>query len=91
AGQGKMSAIWGIDLGVRKSFLNKSLSVSLRVSDIFNTRQSSVTSVGTGYTSEMYRYRDSRQLWLTVTYSIQNYKSKRQQEREFESEFDDMM
>jgi len=91
AGQGRMNAIWGIDLGLRKSFLKKSLSLSLRVSDIFNTRQSFVTSKGTGYTSEMHRYRDSRQLWLTVTYTIMNYKTKRQKERELESEFDEMM
>jgi outer membrane receptor protein involved in Fe transport len=91
AGQGRMSAIWGIDLGLRKSFLKKSLSISLRVSDIFNTRQPFVTSTGTGYTSEMHRYRDSRQVWLTVTYSIMNYKSKRQRERELEAEFDEMM
>ena len=91
AGQGRMSAIWGIDLGLRKSFFKRTLSVSLRVSDIFNTRQSFVTSKGTGYTSEMHRYRDSRQVWLTVTYSIMNYKSKRQRERELEMEFDEMM
>ena len=91
AGQGRMSAVWGVDIGLRKSFLKKSLSVSLRVSDIFNTRQTFVSSQGKGYDSEMYRYRDSRQLWLTVTYSIINYKTKRQRIREFESEFDDMM
>jgi outer membrane receptor protein involved in Fe transport len=95
AGQGRMSAIWGIDAGLRKSFFKKSLSVSLRVSDIFNTRQTVVTSKATSdiasYESEMHRYRDSRQLWLTVTYSIMNYKSKRQREREFEAEFDEMM
>ena len=95
SGQGKMSAVWGVDLGFRKSFLKKSLSISLRVSDIFNTRQTHVTSKGNTadykYISEMNRYRDSRQLWLTVTYSIVNYKTKRQKEREFEAEFDDMM
>ncbi len=94
AGQGIMSAIWGIDIGLRKSFFKKSLTVSLRVSDIFYTRNVNVKSYGStsysDYTSMMYRYRDSRQIWLTVTYNIFNYKTKRQQEREFESEFDEM-
>ncbi|MDR0367543.1 MAG: TonB-dependent receptor [Bacteroidales bacterium] len=94
AGQGIMSAVWGVDIGLRKSFFKRSLTISLRISDIFYTRNASVKSYGTtsysDYTSTMYRYRDSRQLWLTVTYNIFNYKTKRQQQREFESEFEEM-
>jgi outer membrane receptor protein involved in Fe transport len=90
SGQGRMNAIWSMDIGVRKSFLKKTLTFSLRFSDIFYTRNAHVNSYGTtsysNYNSVMDRYRDSRQLWLTVTYSIQNYKTKRQQQREFENE-----
>ena len=94
AGQGRMSAVWGIDIGIKKSFLKKSLSISLRASDIFYTRNVHIESYGStsysAYNSTSARFRDSRQLWLTVTYSIINYKTKRQQQREFESEFDEM-
>jgi outer membrane receptor for ferrienterochelin and colicin len=94
AGQGRMNAIWGIDLGIKKSFLKKSLSVSLRVSDIFYTRKVHVNSYGSTsssyYNSTMDRYRDTRQLWLTITYSIINYKTKQQQQRELDSDFDEM-
>ncbi len=94
AGQGRMSANWGVDIGIKKSFFKKALSISLRASDIFYTKQTHVTSEGStsfsSYRSTMDRYRDSRQLWLTITYSIVNYKTKRQQQREFESDFDDM-
>ncbi|MDR1792497.1 MAG: TonB-dependent receptor [Bacteroidales bacterium] len=81
AGQGTMAATWGMDFGFKKSFFKKALSISLRVSDIFGTNQVSVESFGTtsnsSFYSKMYRYRDSRQFWITVSYQLVNYKTKR--------------
>jgi outer membrane receptor for ferrienterochelin and colicin len=94
AGQGRMNALWSMDVGIKKTFFKKSLSISLRVSDVFYTRQVHVDSHGStsysNYNSVMTRYRDSRQLWLTITYSIINYKTKQQRQRDFESEMDEM-
>jgi outer membrane receptor protein involved in Fe transport len=94
AGQGRMSAIWGVDIGIRKSFFKKSLTVSLRASDIFYTRNARIESYGhtsySSYNSIMYQFRDSRQLWLTVTYSLVNFKAKQRQQRDIESDYDDM-
>ncbi|MDR1181098.1 MAG: TonB-dependent receptor, partial [Bacteroidales bacterium] len=64
AGQGRMSAMWGIDIGIRKSFFKRALSISLRASDIFYTRKVHVNSQGStsysSYNSTMNRYRDTR-------------------------------
>ena len=98
AGQGKMDAIWNVDLGVRKSFFKKSLTLALRVSDIFNSRQTHVISFGetddpyTYYSAEMWNKRDSRQIWLTVTYNISNYKitPKKQRQQNNTNDDDDM-
>ena len=101
-GQGRMAALWNIDLGARKSFFKKALTVSLRVSDIFNSRQTHVISYGqTGnkediedysyYSADSRTKRDSRQVWLTVSYNISNYKQtpKKQRPRNNEDDFDD--
>lgn len=93
AGQGRMNASWSMDFGIKKSFLKKTLSVSLRLNDIFNSRQTHVVSFGStyqsNYTSEMNRYRDSRQLWITITYNFSNYKTKPKQRNTREEDFDD--
>ncbi|MCL2131497.1 MAG: TonB-dependent receptor [Lentimicrobiaceae bacterium] len=101
AGQGRMDAMWNIDLGARKSFFKKSLTVSLRVADIFNSRQSHVVSYGetkesattkySWYTADSKTKRDSRQIWLTVSYNISNYKQtpKKQQRQSSDDDYDD--
>ena len=93
AGQGRMNASWSMDLGIKKSFLKKTLSISLRLNDIFNIRQTHVVSFGStyqsNYTSEMNRYRDSRQLWITITYNFSNYKTKPKQRNAREEDFDE--
>lgn len=96
AGQGRMSAMWNVDFGIKKSFLKKSLSISLRVSDIFNSRQARVYSYGTtsksAYESQMIRFRDSRQFWLTLTYNFSTMKSKMQTKRRVvEEDYEDEM
>ena len=97
AGQGKMDALWNVDLGVKKSFLKKTLTVSLRVSDIFNSRQTHVVSFGETKNSYYYANsqikRDSRQIWLTVSYNFSNYKqaAKRQRQRSNEEDYDEGM
>jgi outer membrane receptor protein involved in Fe transport len=81
SGQGRISAMWGMDFGLKKSFFKKTFSIALRVSDIFGTRHALVTSYGktaaSDYYSQTHRYRDSRQFWITATYQIANYKVKR--------------
>lgn len=96
AGQGIMNPRWNVDLGIKKSFLNKTLSLSLQVRDIFNSQQTHVKSYGTSnrayYESVMDQRRDSRSVSLTLTYSFSNYKMKQKKRREVDDESgDDMM
>lgn len=93
-GQGRMDALWNMDFGARKSFFKKSLTVSLRVADIFNSRQSHVVSYGqtedSYFTADSRTKRDSRQVWLTVSYNISNYKQTPKRERQRgDDDFDD--
>ncbi len=66
--------IWGFDAAVKKDFLkDKSLSVSLSINDIFNTRVTKVHSVSTSSkdiysVQDIRRQRDPQQLRLNVSW-----------------------
>jgi len=77
-GQGKMYEMYGLDLALRKDFMNDKLSVTLRLSDVFNTRKFGGEVTGSSFTSKFNRRMDSRILFLGVTYKFNNYKEKRE-------------
>lgn len=66
--------VWGFDAAVKKDFLkDKSLSVSLSMNDIFNTRVTKIHSVSTSSknissTQDMWRQRDPQQLRVNVSW-----------------------
>ncbi len=72
--QGTMKAIYSVDAALRKDFLNKSLSVNLRVSDIFNTRVFGVNTVGENFSTATERRMDTRGIFLGISYRFNNYK-----------------
>ena len=75
--QGKMYEMYGFDLALRKDFFNDKLSVSLRLSDVFNTRKFGGELSGNSFTSKFNRKMDTRILFLGITYKFNNYKEKR--------------
>ncbi len=66
--------VWGFDAAVKKDFLkDKSLSVSLSMNDIFNTRVTKIHSVSTSSknissTQDIWRQRDPQQLRVNVSW-----------------------
>ena len=72
--QGRTDAIYFTDVAIKKDFMNGNLSVNLRLSDIFNTRKYSSETYGNGFTLLNTGQRDSRILFLGLTYNINNYK-----------------
>ncbi len=75
--QGKMYEIYGLDLALRKDFFNDKLSVTLRLSDVFNTREFGGEVNGSTFTSKFNRKMDTRVLYLGISYKFNNYKEKR--------------
>lgn len=55
---------------------NKKLSLSLRLTDIFNTRTYYGTTNGNGFTTESKNYRESRVLYAGIQLRINNYNKK---------------
>jgi len=64
------------DASFRQDFLKNKLSVSLRLTDIFNTRTHYETTNGNGFTTESERYRESRVFYVGLQMQINNYNKK---------------
>ena len=82
--QGKTKEMYSVDLGLRYMVMNKKGTITLRVSDIFNTRIGKTDSWGTGYTSYSENRHESQIVFIGFSYRINDYKQRR------DSKMDDM-
>jgi outer membrane receptor protein involved in Fe transport len=64
------------DASFRQDLLKNKLSLSLRLTDIFNTRTFYGTTSGNGFTTESVRYRESRVLYVGLQFKLNNYNKK---------------
>ncbi|MDH6356613.1 TonB-dependent receptor [Parabacteroides sp. PF5-9] len=70
--QGKMDAMGTLDLGIRKSFLDKKLSLTVTAHDIFNTRKWAGATIGNGFRQATMRSKTGQIFGFTLTYSFGN-------------------
>lgn len=84
SGQGRMDDQWHMDIGIKKLFLKKSLTLTVRINDVFATRNSMIHTWGSdinnpGNTFDAYstRKNDSRHLYISLSYKINNYRPKK--------------
>jgi outer membrane receptor protein involved in Fe transport len=68
--QGSMEPLQSFDIALKKSFFENRFSVMLRVQDLFKTMKFSAVQSGTGFTSSFNHNRNSRVLFLTLTYKF---------------------
>jgi len=71
--QGTNNALYFTDIAVKNDF-SRDLSMTLRVSDIFDTRKFAGETIGDGFITYNSGQRTSRVLYLGITYNINNYK-----------------
>ncbi len=64
------------DASFRQDLLKNKLSLSLRLTDIFNTRTFYETTTGNNFTTDSRRYRESRILYAGIQLKINNYNKK---------------
>lgn len=87
--QGYQKSNYSVDLGLRKTFLDKKYALALNVRDLFNSRNWSTVTSGEGFTREQKNWRSGRRISLTFTYSFGNMKSKKpKQQNQNEGEDD---
>ncbi len=75
--QGKSKEMYSVDLGLRYMVFNRKGTFTLRVSDIFNTRQFETDSWGTNFTSYQKNIHESRIVFIGFSYRINDYKQRR--------------
>lgn len=80
--QGTMQPMQSLDVALKKDFLNKRMSLGIRISDLFNTQKFAFNASGTGFTGDTYRKRDSRAAFLTFTYRIGTEDRKMRRDRQ---------
>ncbi len=83
--QGRMEQMFSADLGMKKDVLKKNGTISLRVSDIFNTRQFNFLSYAPEFRTESENRRQSRIIYLGFTWRINSEaepRNRRQQDNQ---------
>jgi iron complex outermembrane recepter protein len=74
--QGEIDPIYGVNLGIRKDLFNNRATVSLNVSDIFNTRVFRIQTDDLEFSQMRFFNRETRIGTLSFTYRFGGFKSK---------------
>ena len=74
--QGTISEMYWGDVSMAKKVLNNKGKITLKLSDVTNTRQYAFTIDGDNFYQESYRKRQSRILWLGFSYSFGQYRDR---------------
>lgn len=75
--QGTQKENYSMDLGLRKTFLDRNLNLNFTLSDIFNTRRNWSTTSGIGYAQESYAHYHGRMIGISASYNFGNMKPKK--------------
>jgi len=71
--QGEMDAMYSASAGIRKNIMGNNGTVSLNISDIFNTMRFSMYNYGDNFNMSMERWQTSRMITLGFTYRINEF------------------
>ena len=74
--QGTEGAEYSINLGLRKTFLDRKLSLNFTANDIFDMNRERSTTSGTGFYQKSESYFHGRMIGLSVSYNFGNMKPK---------------
>ena len=75
--QGLKQQKYSIDMGLRKTFLDRNLSVNLNVRDLLNSNKDKSTTSGTGFSQTSESFFHTRMINLSLSYNFGNSKAKR--------------
>jgi outer membrane receptor protein involved in Fe transport len=87
--QGKIKQIYFTDVAVKKDFLNGQLSLTLRVSDVFNTRKFESETIGQNFFTNSYRKMESRVAYLGISYRLSSGNNNKERKPRNEEGMDD--
>ncbi len=91
--QGRSLAVYNLDMGFSQDILKDKGTLSLSIRDLFNTRvRRSIIDLEDFYSESAFRWRNGRQITMTLTYRLNQKKSRRGGRggnRDFEGGFDE--
>ncbi|HHT51658.1 MAG TPA: TonB-dependent receptor [Bacteroidales bacterium] len=74
-----LSEIYYADIAVKRTFLNNRFSVSLILTDVFNTRKWEINSDNAIYKLTNYSKSETRIVWIGLTYNFNSFKGVKSQ------------
>lgn len=74
-----LKEIYYADISIKRTFLNNKLSLSLTLTDIFNTRKWEIQSDNLIYNLNNSSKSETRILWIGITYNFNSFKSTKSQ------------
>lgn len=76
--QGHREPNYSVDLGLRKSFLNDKLTLSINARDLLDSRKFRTVTSGDGFWQDSENWRGGRRVGFTLTYSFGNMNKKKE-------------
>ena len=92
--QGEMKARYSADIAVRKNVLNNTGTITLRLSDAFNTQRFQMYNYGDNFEVDSERRRNSRMIHIGFSYRINEYERRDRRDRDDmddDMDFDEFM
>ncbi|MBP1677477.1 MAG: TonB-dependent receptor [Bacteroidetes bacterium] len=89
--QGKETASYSIDLGLRQTLFNRQLSLNFTVRDLLNSRKRNTTTWGDGFYQTNTSYFNGRMFGITATYNFGNMKPKQSERKRGEQPQENIM
>jgi iron complex outermembrane recepter protein len=88
--QGEIEPFWGINAGIRKTIMNERATISLNISDIFNTRVFRIRNEDTRFVQDRVFNRETRIGTIAFTYRFGGFNDNRNgRDREDDGDFED--
>lgn len=87
--QGYRKPMYGMDLGIRKTFFDKQLAISVNVRDLLDSRHFEVFTSSDTFTRHQRNWRGGRRANISITWNFGNMKKKPQKGEEGENEQED--
>ena len=79
--QGREEEVFTTDFAVKKDFMEGRLSLTFRISDVFNTRDMNSETYGENFFTTSYRKRESRVAFLGISFRLNPGNSNKDKER----------
>lgn len=74
--QGIIRPVFGMNIGMRRNIMNNQATISVNLSDVFNSRKFSLETNGSEFFQEREFYRESRILTLAFTYRFRDFRER---------------